>query len=250
MVNVMKRLLLLICSLLLLTSTAAASDIKKEKINSQGKNRTYYLFVPDNVTAAKPVPLIVLLHGSNRNGLSQVEMWKELAAREGFIIAGPDSLNSSGWSEPQDGPDFIHDLITELELKYPVNPRRVYLFGHSAGAIFALYISLLESEYFAAIAIHAGALPRQAFKLIDEAKRKVPVAIFVGTDDPFFPLTDVRATRDALQQRGFTVHLTEIPGHDHNYYGIASKINNDAWGFLKNFELQADPRYEQYNFSH
>src|SRR4051794_18425692 len=117
MVNEMKRPLLLICLLILLATTAAASEIKKGKISSQGKNRTYYLFVPDNVTAAKPVPLIVLLHGSNRNGLSQVEKWKELAAKEGFIIVGPDSQSSASWQEPQDGPDFIHDLVTELESK-------------------------------------------------------------------------------------------------------------------------------------
>ena len=34
----------------------------------------------------------------------------------------------------------------------------MYLFGHSAGAGQALYLSLLESEYFAATAVHAGAL--------------------------------------------------------------------------------------------
>lgn len=250
MVSEMKRTLLLIFFILLLATTVTASDIQKAKINSQGKNRTYYLFVPDGVTAAKPVPLVVLLHGSNRNGLSQVEKWKELAAKEGFIIAGPDSDNSTAWRMPQDGPDFLRDLVTELESKYPINPRRVYLFGHSAGAIFSLYMSLLESEYFAAAAVHAGALPKQDFKLIDQAKRKVPIAIFVGTIDPFFPLPDVRATRDALQQHAFTVHLTEIPGHDHNYYEIASKINVEAWSFLKNYELDAAPKYEQYNFSH
>jgi len=246
----MKRSLLLICFLLLLASTATASDIKKLKINSQGKNRTYYLFVPESVTAAKPVPLVVLLHGSGRDGLSQVEKWKELAAKEGFIIAGPDSLNSNVWSEPQDGPDFLRDLVTELESKYPINARRVYLFGHSGGAVFALFIGLQESEYFAAVAIHAGALRKQDYELIDQAKRKIPIALFVGTIDPFFPLNDVRATRDALQQRGLTAHLTEIAGHDHNYYVIASKINQEAWSFLKSYELDADPRYEQYNFSH
>ena len=45
-----------------------------------------------------------------------------------------------------------------LKSKYPINPRRVYLFGHSAGASFALHMSLMESQYFAAAAIHAGAL--------------------------------------------------------------------------------------------
>src|SRR5947209_18233066 len=126
----MKNLIMLALTLALLTPVASLSStakIQKETIISGGKKRTYYLFVPDNVTAAKPVPLLVLLHGSGRNGLSQVEKWKELAEREGVIIVGPDSTNSAGWHMPEDGPDFLHDLISELESKYPVNHRRVYL---------------------------------------------------------------------------------------------------------------------------
>jgi poly(3-hydroxybutyrate) depolymerase len=67
--------------------------------------------------------------------------------------------------------------------KYPINPRRVYLFGHSAGASFALHMSLMESQYFAAVAIHAGALRGTTWKLIDLAKRKIPISIQVGDSD-------------------------------------------------------------------
>ncbi len=49
-------------------------------------------------------------------------------------------------------------------------------------------------------------------------------------------------------KHGLTVQLTEIPNHDHWYYNLAPKINRDAWDFLKQQELSADPRYEQYKF--
>jgi dienelactone hydrolase len=70
----------------------------------------------------------------------------------------------------------------------------------------------------------------------------------VGTRDQFFPLAEVRATRDELMKHGLTVQLTEIPNHDHWYYDLAPRINRDAWDFLKKEELSADPRYEQYSF--
>lgn len=225
---------------------ASTEKVVKDSIVSREKKRTFYLFVPASVKEANPAPVLVLLHGSGRNGLSLVEKWKELAGREGIILAGPDAANSSGWSLPGDGPDFLHDLVESLKSKYPVNPRRVYLFGHSAGATFALYMSLFESEYFAATAIHAGALNKDDSALIDYGKRKIPIAIYVGTKDPFFPLPAVRATRDVLNARGFTVELTEMPGHDHWYYDLAPKINGGAWEFLKRHELAAEPRYEQY----
>src|SRR6266568_2457236 len=211
----MKSLLAVVCVLIALGFPVRASGqkIRKETIESQGKKRVYYLVVPDQATAEHPAPLLLLLHGSGRNGLSLVEKWKDLATKEGIILVGPDAINSQGWSSPVDGPDFLHDLISDLKSKYSIDSRRMYLFGHSAGATFALYMSLYESEYFAATAIHAGALSHDDGPIVERAKRKIPIYIVVGTVDPFFPLTAVRATRDALNSNGFDVQLTEINGH-------------------------------------
>jgi predicted esterase len=231
-----------------LTSAAASDDITKELITSKGKMRAYYLYVPATVKAGSPAPLIVMLHGSGRVGMSLVEKWKDLAKKEGIIIAGPDSTDSRSWGSPQDGPDFLHDLVEALKTKYPINPRRFYLFGHSAGAIFSLEISLLESQYFAATAVHAGALRPEDSDLIDLAKRKIPIFIQVGDSDQYFSLKAVRATRDALNAKGFAVELTEMPGHDHWYYDLAPKINRTAWDFLKKYELEGDPIYRAFEF--
>jgi poly(3-hydroxybutyrate) depolymerase len=226
----------------------AAQEITKESIRSQGKERPYYLFVPKGLSPAAPAPLIVLLHGSGRNGMSLVEKWKDLAKKEGVIVVGPDALDPQGWRIPEDGPDFIHELVEALKAKYPINARRVYLFGHSAGAIQALYLSLLESEYFAATAVHAGALRSSDDGFIDRAKRKIPISIYVGTKDELFPLAVVRSTRDALKARGFNPELTEIAGHTHWYYDRAGEINRSAWESLKKNELAAEPSYEQQRF--
>ena len=247
----MKLHLLLAPTLLLLTGTSALAkdDITKELITSGGKTRAYYLYIPSTIKAGSKAPLVVMLHGSGRVGMSLVEKWKDLAKKEGFIIAGPDASTTRGWNAPQDGPDFLRDLVEELKSKYPINPRRVYLFGHSAGATFALEISLMESQYFAATAVHAGALSPDDTDLIDLAKRKIPISIQVGDSDKSFPLTAVRSTRDVLNAKGFAIELIEIPNHDHWYYDLAPKINLKAWEFLKSRELEADPVYRKFNFN-
>lgn len=222
--------------------------VSKETLQSGGQKRTYYLFVPPGMPADKQVPLIVTLHGSGRDGTLLVDKWKDLAAEQGIILAGPDSSNSSAWLVPQDGPDFIHDLVEALKTKYPVDPRRVYLFGHSAGAVFALSISLLESEYFAATAVHAGEIEESRYWLFDYATRKIPMAIVVGTEDAFFPVAKARATRDALVARGFIAELTEIPRHTHDYYSRSAEVNGIAWKFLSKQALSADPRYMERQF--
>lgn len=235
---------------LLVSSTAfAKDDITKELITSNGKTRAYYLYVPSTAKAEAPVPLVVLLHGSGHVGMSLAEKWKDLAKKENFIIAGPDSSNPQVWGMPQDGPEYLRDLVEELKKKYPINPRRVYLFGHSAGASFALGMGIMESEYFAATAIHAGALPGSNREMVNIAKRKIPMFIQVGDRDTFAPLNIVRATRDFLTENGFVCQLTEIPNHDHWYYDMAPKINLAAWEFLKKYQLDQDPFYRKFNFN-
>jgi predicted esterase len=234
--------------LLLPVRTPATTKIIKEAFDSHGRKRTYYIFVPDSVKQATSVPLIVLLHGSGRNGLSLVEKWKDLANHEGVIIVGPDSSDSRGWRMPENGPDFLHDLVEMLKAKFPINPRRVYLFGHSAGAVLALNLSMMESEYFAATAVHAGSWREEKdLSLMQFAKRKTPLAIFVGDRDAFFPLSSVKATEVALKGAGFPVEVTVMKGHDHWYYDLAPEINRSAWDFLKRQELNEDPIYATYS---
>ena len=238
-----------ILSIALAAVTASAADgrITKETVVSHERNRTYYLFVSKSLKA--PAPVIVVLHGSGRDGLSLVEKWKDLAEKEGVIVAGPNSSDSANWSAPNDGPDLLYNLVEALKQRHPINPRRVYLFGHSAGASFALQMCLFESEYFAVTAVHAGALTEKAYAIADKAaKRKIPIAIFSGTEDRSVPISMVRATGVELKKRGFPIEVMEMPHHDHWYYDLAPKINANAWSFLSSYELSEDPQFARIQF--
>ncbi|HEV3041220.1 MAG TPA: alpha/beta hydrolase-fold protein [Candidatus Angelobacter sp.] len=240
----MKHLWVLLLLILVSLPAWAKSDAQKLSITSQGKARTYYLFVPDGGSGSKP--LILLLHGSGRNGMSLIDPWKGLAEKEGIILVAPDSLNSQEWAFPVDGPNFLHEVVEAVRAKYPVDAKRIYLFGHSAGAVFSLYMGIAESKYFAAVAVHAGALRDNADQYMEHAERKTPIAIWVGNKDPFFSLQDVHATRDSLAAHGFQPKVTEMPGHDHNYYGVAGDINKTIWDFLRAQQLEDDPEWEDY----
>jgi poly(3-hydroxybutyrate) depolymerase len=227
----------------IVTSSLAKTGAKpqKETLSFDAKIRTYYVFAPTGLAA--PAPVLLLLHGSGQDGMSLIEPWRGLAQEEGIILVAPNSSDPAAWDQRKDGADFLHAVLTKVESKYAADTKRVYLFGHSGGAMYALYLSLLESEYFAATAIHAGALLDSNFKLIDSAKRKIPISIWVGTADQAFPLLQVKATRDAFQAHGFTVDLHEIPGHDHNYYAIAGAVNRAAWQFLEANKLEKDAEF-------
>jgi hypothetical protein len=103
---------------------------------------------------------------------------------------------------------------------------------------------MLESEYFAAVAIHAGAWRTdKEYRFIEGATRKVPIRIAVGDRDSFFPLDSVKRTQKALNDRGFTVHVSILRNHTHWYYDLASEINRDSWQFLKQHSLDQERRH-------
>jgi poly(3-hydroxybutyrate) depolymerase len=240
----MLRLALSAFLLLSFSSAATAQKITKETVTSQGVERTYYRFVPDSAND-KPAPLLILLHGSGRDGKILVEHWQSLAKKEGIILAGPDAMVRDGWGR-DDGPLFIRHVVEAVQTDYAVDRRAMYVFGHSAGAIFGISMGVLESEYFAAVAVHAGALSPSIVPYIARAPRKIPIAVWVGTNDPGFPVRQVRDSLDLLKRQDFDVQLTEIPNHTHNYYGRSGEINQAAWTFLQSKRLEKDPQYQDY----
>jgi len=238
-------LVVLILLLIAPAAGVAVTKVRKESFVSQNKKHSYYLFVPENLKTAAPV--LILLHGSNRDGNSLVDKWQDLAEKEQIILAGLNSLDSSRWNLTEDGPEVIRDLVEQLKSNYPVDARRVYVFGHSGGAVYAIMLSLMESEYFAAAAVHAGSLrSAEELKAVELARRKIPLAIWVGDRDPYFSVASVRATAAALTSKGCPVEVTEMPGHDHWYYDLAPRINEAAWQFLKKHSLSSDARYQAY----
>lgn len=216
----------------------------RETLMSGGKTRRYYLYVPSSIATDKP--LVVLLHPSRGDGSYLVSKWQDLAEREGILLVGPDALNSEKWSAPADGPDFLRDAVEAVRAKYSVNPRRLYVFGYSAGSGFAINMSLLESEYFAAAAAFASVTFREQYANV--ATRKAPFFFTVGVDDPVFPVAEARAQRDALKARGFPVEWKELPKAGHDYDGNSVVVNQAAWEFLKQHELSGEPQYTQHEF--
>jgi poly(3-hydroxybutyrate) depolymerase len=213
--------------------TATSHGTTKESFEFAGLKRSYVLFAPDSA-ATSPAPLLVLLHGSYGSGAAMVSWWSSIAEQEGIVLVGPDAREREAWQLRADGPQFIRALIDAVAAKHPIDRARIYLFGTSGGAVYSLMLSMLESQLFAATAIHAGAwrAPNE-FRAVPYAKRKIPIAIFIGDKDEYFPLFAVRKTKSALEQAGHPVSVTVLPGHNHPYADVVLEVNRSAWEFMK-----------------
>lgn len=224
-----------------LPAHSAQHEVSEHTFRVDGLRRTFYSYSPAERAAATR-PLLVVLHGSYGKANAMVELWTDLAQTHGFIVAAPVARQPAAWQIRADGPQFMHALIDEIARLHPIDRRRIYLFGHSGGAVYALTLSMLESDYFAATAVHAGAWRQpNEFIAVPHARRAIPVAIFVGDRDEYFTLQDVRKTHQALQTAGHPSNLTIIPGHTHDYSRAAEEINRAAWQWMKVYSASAAP---------
>ena len=237
-------------AILLLGATGATSVSQKavpRTLDFGGHRRAYQLLIPAQA-AAGPVPLIVLLHGRGGNGQRPMAAWQDLARDQGIALAAPNALNE-GWAILQgDGPDFFQALVEAVKKDAAIDGRRVYLFGHSSGGHQALALGPLESEYFAAVAVHAGGLNPSERVFLREARRKIPIGMWHGLADDVVPIQLGRDTRDMLKSLEFPVTLHEIASHTHDYFSRSARINQEVWAFLKGHALTTDPIYRPYTF--
>ena len=101
-------------------------------------------------TLASPAPLLILLHSASTSGAHQENYMKlgPVAKKNGIIYIAPDGMtNPEGkrfwnaaksccnrYKEEVDDVAYINSLIDEISTKTPVDPKRIYLIGHSNGA--------------------------------------------------------------------------------------------------------------------
>ena len=222
-----------VCGVCADSVASTSQEPSKETFQFAGLKRSYSLFAPASASAA-PAPLIVLLHGSYGSGAAIVSWWQPLAEQEGIVLVGPDAREREAWHLRADSPEFIRAVIGQVAAKHRIDAGRVYLFGSSGGAVYSLTLSMLESQLFAATAVHAGAWRTASeFRAVQYAQRKIPLAIFVGDKDEYFPLFAVRKTQSALEKAGHPVSVTVIAGHTHRYADVALEVNRSAWQFMK-----------------
>jgi dienelactone hydrolase len=119
------------------------------------------------------------------------------------------ALVRSEWSEQ----DAMHvfDLIRQ---EYPIDPKRTFLFGYSAGGQGAHYLGPKFAEHWAAIAIGgSNAMPGSGYPF--DRLKNMPVMIFVGgADTP--NLAPSRAMVEALKNAGIQAVLKEYQGASHD----------------------------------
>jgi poly(hydroxyalkanoate) depolymerase family esterase len=148
--------------------------------------RAYKLYVPASLAGAggssPAVPLVVMLHGCTQSpdDFAAGTGMNALAEERGFLVAYPEQPNTANpsrcwnWFKPEDQrrdqgePALLAGIVREVMRAHPVDPRRVYVAGLSAGGAAAAILAEAYPDLFAAVGIHSG-LPAGAARSLPAA---------------------------------------------------------------------------------
>jgi poly(3-hydroxybutyrate) depolymerase len=191
----------------------------------------YRMYVPTTYTASKPSPLIVALHGLGGTEDSFFDGYERrlplLAEQHGYIVAAPlgyrvDGFYGWGVGTPPSDPatrrtwdlseQDVMQVLQRVRQMYKIDESRIYLLGHSMGAIGTWKIAPKYPDLWAAIAPVSG---QGAPETLDRI-RAVPEIIVHGDNDPTVNVNGSRAMVAKLKELGVEHTYIEVPGGVHS----------------------------------
>jgi poly(3-hydroxybutyrate) depolymerase len=201
---------------------------------------SYRLYVPSTYTSDRAWPLVITLHGTfGFDGLQdQVNEWKALAEREGFLVAAPPLRSVQGilprirglwYSDLLADERVILALLEDVQRWYRVDPHAVLLTGFSAGGFPMYWTGLRSPGRFSMLIARAANCDGDMLRSIPitDATRKMPVAMYCAVDDLAPLRVEAIDARDWLRSHGMTVLAEDTRGGHTRSPQVAWRIWRD-----------------------
>lgn len=174
--------------------------------------RDAMLYIPASLTAVRPSPLLVYVHGAGGPRPSEKERMTKAADDHAFILLSPSSEDAT-WDaiRGEYGPDvrIIDKALARTFDACRIDPRRIALCGFSDGATYALGLGLSNSDFFKSVlAFSPGFIP--AGSKVNGSPR---IFISHGTNDNILPIDSCsRRLVPQLKREGLAVTYREFDG--------------------------------------
>jgi predicted esterase len=158
---------------------AAAQSIERGTIVNpvvcaSDASQTYALYLPSTYSADRKWSLVLAFHPAAR-GRAMVETYRAAAERYGYIVAASNNSRNGPYAVSAAA---ARAMGNDVEQRFAIDARRIYLTGFSGGARFSTGIALSSTDIAGVIASSAGfpdSLPRDSVKF--------PIFATAGTED-------------------------------------------------------------------
>lgn len=170
----------------------SAQEADRATFRHKGMDRTYWLYLPENLP--DEAPLVMVLHGYGGSAEGYRPEMMEVAKENGFAVCYPqgaqDKKGKNCWNVgypfqeglKTDDVDFICSLARNLQKTYGLSSRNTFLTGMSNGGEMCYLMAYLRPDAFAAFAPIAGLSMEWSYKKYDAIK-PVPLMEVHGTED-------------------------------------------------------------------
>ncbi len=169
------------------------------------------VYAPPSLDLNKQSPLIVAFHGAGVDENAFMDAYasgrlKQLADQNKFLLVTPLTYAFSGAAVG----DSFDALLESIGMNYAVDPRRIYVMGHSMGGGVTTAVVVARGVNIAA------AVPICGFRgLPADAKDIPPMLVIAAELDPLANPKAVGPAAEAAKAAGFPVEYKVIPNYGH-----------------------------------
>jgi polyhydroxybutyrate depolymerase len=158
------------------------------------------LVVPPAAAAGTALPAFIVFHGAGSTGeLVRQNLGIEAAADGGAVFVYPNAPRASRtWDVGRNAGDGTDALLRRLTDSYCIDPERIYIAGHSAGAVYTLYLGCNVPSTFGGMAVVAGSDARFDTRC---CKGSISAIFIHGTEDEAINIVEGRSARGRTQRR-------------------------------------------------
>ena len=185
--------------------------------------QSYALYVPSAYSQDKRWPIIYAFDPGAR-GSVPVELMKEAAERNGYILVGSNNSQNGSWKIEAEAAEAI---IKDTHARLSVDDRRVYFAGFSGGARVAAQIAQV-CKCAAGVLLNGAGFHPLAFDSKD-----APFVVFAAVGNYDFNYPELVSTDDELEKLGYPHFLRPFEGQ-HQWAPENAMEDALAW-----FRLQA-----------
>ena len=208
----------LLVLVIILKNNLYAGRIESGSISSE---QEYLLFIPatfyKEYKEGNIYPVAICLPGWGVKVKDDINVWKFAAEKKGLFLILPqiDYAKINSYDDLLQVEINIFMILEDVKRQYPVDNKRVFLAGTSAGGMFSINLALRYPDKFSGIGVISGcSLTRKDF--MRWANRSLANAkgqrfyVIHGVKDPSVTITDCKTTIKKLENNGAIIKFEPV----------------------------------------